>query len=174
MKTMTARERMLAGLVAGTVFVLLNLLLVSSFFKKQTLARVELANKTQEWNATQILYSERDLWTKRDAWLQQKQPKIGNEGSAGVQLLDYVKSIARRGDVVLENPAIGTPAKTATYRSVPVNIETKSSWPALIKFLQAMQQPDQFIVFETANVAIDPTDATMMRGKFRIARWFAL
>ncbi len=165
---------MLAGLVAGAVFVLVNILLLSAFFKKQAAARLELGNKTQEWNATQILTSERDLWSKREAWLQQKQPKLANEGSAGVQLLDYVKSVAKKSDVVLENPAIGSPTKTAAYRSVPVNIETKSSWAALIKFLQAMQQPEQFIVFETANVAIDPNDPSMMRGKFRIARWFAL
>jgi hypothetical protein len=28
-------------------------------------------------------------------------------------------------------------------------------------------------VFENVNLAIDSGDATMMRGKFKIARWFA-
>src|SRR5205823_6349612 len=101
------------------------------------------------------------------------QPKLVNEGSAGVELLDYVKSVAKKSDVVLENPAIGSPAKAQFYRSVPVNIETKSSWATLIRFLESIQQPEQFIVFETANVAIDPADPAMMRGKFKIARWYA-
>jgi hypothetical protein len=36
-----------------------------------------------------------------------------------------------------------------------------------------VQQPEAFIVFENVNLAIDSGDPTMMRGKFKIARWFA-
>lgn len=173
MKQLTAREKLLATIVGGAFFALLNLVLITQFIKRQAAARIELASKTQEWESTQILFSERDLWSKRDAWLQAKQPKLTNEGSAGVQLLDSIKKVAKKTDVVLENPSIGSPIKTTLYRSVPVNIETKSSWSALIAFLQAMQQPEEFIVFESANIAIDAADASMMRGKFKIARWYA-
>jgi hypothetical protein len=173
MKEMTPREKMLGALVAGVVFVLLNIVLLSSFLKKQAQSRIDLAGKIEEWKTTQVLLSERELWLKRDDWLQKKQQKLANEGSAGVELLDFTKDIAKKNEVILENPAIGTLDKSPFHRAVPVNIETKSPGPALIHFLQTMQQPEQFIVFETANIAIDPSDASMMRGKFRIARWYA-
>ena len=31
----------------------------------------------------------------------------------------------------------------------------------------------QFIVFDSVNIMIDGSDQAMMRGKFKIARWFA-
>jgi hypothetical protein len=42
-----------------------------------------------------------------------------------------------------------------------------------VHFLYDVQRPDAFIVFENVNLAIDGSDPTMMRGKFKIARWFA-
>jgi hypothetical protein len=36
-----------------------------------------------------------------------------------------------------------------------------------------VQQPEAFIVFENVTLSIDSNDPTMMRGKFKIARWFA-
>jgi hypothetical protein len=36
-----------------------------------------------------------------------------------------------------------------------------------------VQRPEEFVVFENVNLAIDGSDPTMMRGKFKIARWFA-
>jgi hypothetical protein len=36
-----------------------------------------------------------------------------------------------------------------------------------------VQAPDAFIVFESANIAIDSSDPTQMRGKFKVARWYA-
>ena len=173
MKQMSAREKTLAAMVGAVVFVLVNLLLVSHFVKQRAALRTRYTSENMQWKALQVLFAERDLWAKRDAWVQEKQPKLGNEGSAGVQLLDQIKGVAKQFDIVLENPAIGTPAKGKSYRSVPVNIETKCSWEALIKFLAAIQKPDQFIVFESANIRIEPSDPSLMRGKFRIARWYA-
>jgi Tfp pilus assembly protein PilO len=120
----------------------------------------------------EVLFSERELWQKRDAWLQQRQPKMTNESGAGVDLLEEIKKAAKASDVQIENPAIGTLQKAPFYRSVPVTLDTKSSWKALIEFLHAMQSPERFIVFETANVQIDANDQTKMHGKFKVSRWY--
>jgi hypothetical protein len=42
-----------------------------------------------------------------------------------------------------------------------------------VRFLHDVQQPEGFVVFESVNLQIEPSDPTMMRGKFKIARWFA-
>jgi hypothetical protein len=168
---MTQRERTLSAAVAGTLFVVLNFFFFRHFLTQQTLLRAQVAVKTAQWNAMQLLYADREVWQKRDAWLQQKQPAFGNEGEAGVQLLDQIKAKAKAAEVPLENPAIGSPEKTPYYQGVPVTVETKSAWPALIKFLASLQQPEQFIVLESANLQIESSDPTLMRGRFKIARW---
>jgi Tfp pilus assembly protein PilO len=171
---LSKREKILAALVFGIFFLLINLFMLSNFFRQQRLLHSSLAARQNDLNNIQMMLSERELWERREAWLQNKQPKMTSEGSAGVQLLDQVRQIARATEVTLENPVISTPERTAFYHSVPVNVETRSSWAALIKFLHAVQQPEQFHVFENANIQIDSQDATKMRGRFRIARWYAL
>src|ERR1041384_3121524 len=84
-----------------------------------------------------------------------------------------VKQGAGKYNVVVENPAIGAGETTPTHQTVFASVETSSHWPDLVHFLYDVQQPDAFMVFETVNLVVDNNDATMMRGKFKIARWFA-
>jgi len=173
MKQLTSREKTLVGVVGGIFFLLINLFLVTRFLHSQADLRRLATQKSDNLQMMEALCKTRDTWTQRDQWLSQKQPKLTNESSAGVQLLDYLKDIAKKSEVTLENPSFGALAKSSSAISVPVNIETKSSWESLIRFLTTVQQPDQFIVFETATLQTDPTDQSQMRGKFKVARWYA-
>ena len=112
------------------------------------------------------------MWEKRAAWLKQKQPTLQGPQEAS-SLKDQVKQIADKHNVILENPQIGSGDSTPNYQAVFAAVETKSPWPPLVHFLYDVQQPESFVVFESVNLAIDPTDPTTMRGKFKIARWFA-
>jgi hypothetical protein len=56
---------------------------------------------------------------------------------------------------------------------VAIDIETKSPWSPLIAFLHELQTPGQFVALENANLKIDATDPTQLRGRFKIARWYA-
>ena len=173
MKQLNSREKLLVGVIGGVLFLLINLFLLSRFFHSQADLRNLAVQKANNLEMMEALCKTRDMWTKRDEWLGQKQPKLVNESSAGVQLLDFLKDNAKKAEVTLENPAIGSPTKSSSAISVPVSIETKSSWESLIRFLNSVQQPDQFIVFETANLQIDATDQSQMRGRFKITRWYA-
>ena len=172
MKALTQSEKTLALVVGSLAFVLFNLLLISFFLNQKARMQADIAAKSAQLKTLQILFSERDRWKKREDWLQKTQPKLENESRAGVELLEKVKQIAKSNEVLLENPAWGILEKTTFYRSVPVSIETKSSWPELIAFLRTIQQPDQFLVLEKANVQIDPGDPSRMRGKFSVAKWY--
>ncbi len=105
--------------------------------------------------------------------LKEKQPKLANEDSAGLQLLELVKELAKKHVVTIETPVIRQPIKKPDFTSVGVEIETKSTWKSLIAFLGELQNPEQFIVLDSANLKIDTADQTQMRGKFKIARWYA-
>jgi hypothetical protein len=173
MSRLTNREKTLATIVGAAVAILLNLFLLNFFFRNQRQLSTEMADAAAELEGKKILLAEKAIWEQRDAWLQEKLPKLANEGSGGVQLLDQVKEVAKKHSVLIENPAIGTPDRRAHVLAVTVNIETKSPWPGLIAFLRDLQGPEQFVVLETARIQKDTGDATQMRGRFRIGKWFA-
>jgi hypothetical protein len=172
LQRMNQRERVLAGLVALVVFLLLNLFLWSWLLRAIGASRVEVAKRKESYNEQTVLLRESDLWTNRDKWLHDHQPAFHGASDAS-SLLDQLKQIAGKHNVLIENPAIGNGPAAGAYQSVFASIETKSPWPPLVHFLYDVQAPDAFIVFESANIAIDSGDPTQMRGKFKIARWYA-
>ncbi len=169
---MNQRERLLSWIVAGAVIVLVNLVILSWLFGALGRARIELAARKAALAEQAVYVKERDLWTKRDQWLREHQPTLKNPAEASV-LLDQLKQVAGKYNVLIQNPAIGSGETTPNHQTVFASIETKSPWPPLVHFLYDVQKPDAFVVFESANLAIDSSDPTMMRGKFKIARWFA-
>jgi hypothetical protein len=169
---MTQRERLLSLSVAGVVFLLFNLLLWSWLLGAIGRSRADLDRREATRKEQAIFIKERDLWTKRAEWMQLHQPVIKSPAEAST-LLDELKQVASKHNVLLENPQIGTGETTPNHQSVFASIETKSPWQPLVHFLYDVQQPESFVVFESVNLAIDSGDPTSMRGKFRIARWFA-
>ncbi len=171
-KRMNRRERILSWMVAGTLIVLLNLVIWSWLAGALGRARAELAQRKAARAEQAVYVKERDLWTKRDAWLRQHQPTLKNPAEAST-LLDELKQVAGKYSILIENPAIGAGETTPNHQTVFASIETKSPWPPLVHFLYDVQQPESFVVFESVNLMIDSGDPTMIRGKFKIARWFA-
>ena len=169
---MNARERVLSWVVAGTVFVLLNLWVLSWILGALSGAHKEVAARRAKFAEQALYVKERDLWMKRDEWIQKHQPVLKNPAEASA-LLEQLKEVAGKYNVLIENPAIGSGETTPYHQTVFASIETKSPWPPLVHFLYDVQRPDAFIVLENVNLVIDGSDPTMMRGKFKIARWFA-
>jgi len=169
---MNQRERMMTLVVAGVLFALINIFIWKWLFGTIASARPELASRRATRSEQTVYMKERELWAKRDQWLQKTQPALKGAEEAST-LLDQVKQIAGKYDILIENPAIGSGETTPNHQAVFASVETGSHWPELVHFLYDVQQPDGFVVFESVSLAIDGNDATMMRGKFKIARWFA-
>ena len=169
---MNRRERLLAMVVAGAIFLLLNLFVWNWLFSVAGRARSELAARRAARKEQSVYLREKNLWAKRDQWIEQHLPVLKNSAEAST-LLDQLKQIAEKHKILIENPAIGTAETTPYHQGVFASIETKSPWPPLVHFLYDVQQPDAFIVFDSVNLAIDTGDATVMRGKFKITKWFA-
>lgn len=166
------RERILGTVVAGGLFLLINFLIWNSLLGGVSRIRRELAT-LKTTRATQLVYiKERDLWAAREEWLKKHQPTLKSPVEAST-LLDQVKEIAGKHKVLIENPALGSSDSTSSHQGVFASVETKSPWPPLVHLLYDVQQPESFIVFESVNLAIDTSDPTMMRGKLKIAKWFA-
>ena len=174
MNRLSTRERQMLGLVLGIAFVIVNLVLLTSLHRRKARIDADLSTKSAELASYQKIAGERDLWAARDAWLTANQPKLANKDQAGVKLLNEIRQAAQANGVVLENPELGAVTPRPACQSVSVSVQTKSTWPALIRFLNTLQQPKNFIVFETANLQANPADRTKMQAHLRIAKWHAL
>lgn len=165
------RERKLSAIVAGVLFLLLNWLIWSKLFGALTNARNDLADRRETRKVQEVFIRERELWEKRAKWLQEHQPTLKGPGEAST-LLEQIKQVGGKHNVLIENPAIGTSDATPERQAVFASFEVKSPWPPLVKFLYDVQQPEAFVVFESIALNIDPADPTQMRGKMKVARWF--
>ena len=172
-RTLSSREKWLAIVVGGALFVFANVFLIERFMQRGARLRADIAAKTKQLQHMQSLTEDLAFSEQRDTWLQARQPKLTNPDTAGVQMLNQIKELAKQHSVLLENPAIRLPDRQASYVSISVEVETKSSWKPLIAFLHDLQNPEQFIAVESANLKIDDADATKMHGRFKIARWYA-
>ncbi|HEY3897315.1 MAG TPA: hypothetical protein VGM54_01810 [Chthoniobacter sp.] len=172
-RTLSAREKSLATVVGLIVVLGGTWLLADSYLSARATLRAKIASDERQVRNMRDLLAQKDVWEQRDQWLQAKQPKLENPDTAGVQLLDYVQGIAKQHVVLLQNQVIHSPETRPNCVSVALEIETKCPWSALVAFLEDLQTPEQFIALESANLKVDPTDATQVHGRFKIARWYA-
>ena len=170
---LSSREQKLSVIVGGIVFLFVNYLLIEWGWTTHTRLQAAIAGQKKQLRLISSATGDLASWEKRDAWLQAQQPRLENADTAAVQLLDQIKVVAKNHAVLLENPAIRVSERQPEYVSVSVEIETKSPWTPLIKFLHELQSSGQFVAVESANLKVDASDATQMRGRFRIARWYA-
>jgi hypothetical protein len=166
------RERTLTMIVGAVLFLLLNWLVWSKLLGSLSKARVDLAERKETRKMQEVFIRERSLWETRAKWLKEHQPTLKGPGEAST-LLDQIKEVGGKHNVLIENPAIGTSDATPERQAVFASFEVKSPWPPLVKFLYDLQQPESFVVFESITLNIDPADPTQMRGKMKLARWFA-
>ena len=101
----------------------------------------------------------------------ENQPVLTNPAEAS-SLLTQLQQTAAKYNVEIVNPQIGSVEKAPNHQAVSVTFETKSAWEPLVHFLYDAQRPEAFIVCENANLMIDSSDPTVMRGRFKIAKWF--
>ena len=172
-RSLSPRERKLAIVVASIVAAGGTWLLVDSYLGTRAVLRAKIAGQEKQVRAMHALLAESALWERREQWLEAKQPKLENRDTAGVQMLDYVQALARQHAVVLQNPAMHSPDPQPNRISVALEIETQSAWPSLVEFLEDLQTPEQFVALESADLKVDPADATKVHGRFKIARWYA-
>ncbi len=169
---MNQRERLLAFSIGGILFLLINLAIWSALFGMSAEARKDYAEQKATRTEQKVYLKEEKMWKRRADWLKKNQPQLTNPAE-GSTLLTQVKEIAGKHNVLIENPQIGGVENAPSHQSVSATFETKSGWGELVRFLYDTQRPEGFIVFENVNLMVDATDPTVMRGRFKIAKWFA-
>jgi ABC-type transporter Mla MlaB component len=172
-RPLSNREKWLSIGVGAVVAFFAVVFLLQSFFETNARLRGEIASKQKQLRLMQMMVGQSTDSEQRDAWLQSAQPRLTNVDTAGVALLNQVKEIAQRHGMLLQNHNIRPPEARSEYTSIAIEVDSVSAWESLIDFQYDLQDPAQFIALESTNLTVDASDSTKMRGRFKIARWFA-
>jgi hypothetical protein len=169
---MSAREKTLAFLVGGVVFLLINVVVIKFFMNQHAALKLSAADLQKKINDLKLQDQDRDFFRERDAWLTEKQPTMGDSQVAARQLSDNIKELARKNEVTIETPLTGQPKAGAQYTSLGAKVTAKGPWKAIFYLMQELQAPNQFIVLDPVELKVDITDKTLMRADLTVNRWY--
>lgn len=182
-RRLTARERALVLITGGAVLFIANLVLLSVLLRSARELGGAYAEKSQQLSGEQLFANQKNaLWAPRNDWLKKTQPVLTNYNIQGNQLLETINGVARSNQMVVTSPGVRPPpartpgdagAGPTDYQAVTVSVETQSDWKSVVRFVAAVQQPDAFLVFDSANLRTEQNDPARMRGTFVISKWFA-
>ena len=180
---LTRRERILTLLVAGTVFVIANLLAIRFLLDAYTGLARQYRDDQSNLLRLRALASQQPMWVQRNDWLKSAQPILINRDRAGTALYEQVQNLARAKQIMVKSlqikPAATTPAGTTARvdpdapQIVSVDAETQGDWRETVHFLAEIQKPENFLVFDQASVRANPTDPKQMQCHFLISKWYA-
>src|ERR1700709_230693 len=90
---MNQRERILSLVVAGALFVFINLFIWSALLGSLGKVRSDLASRKTVRKQQIVFMKEQRMWEKRADWLKANQPTLKGPGEAST-LIDQVKQAA--------------------------------------------------------------------------------
>lgn len=178
LQRLSPRERVLALIVGGGVFLLANLLAVTTLLGSFQELRRACADQSLDLEALRVLAREAPKWDQRMQWLRAKQPVLASRDRAGAELLVQIQQFARASGVLLKSQqpvpfnAADNSTESGSYQPVTVKIDTQSDWPSVKEFIRRLQQPESFLVFDSATLQSD-VDPHTLKGHFQISKWYA-
>ena len=180
---LTRRERFLTLAVAGTVFVILNLLAINFLLDAYAGLTRQYAEDQGNLLRLKALAVQQPMWSQRNDWLKHTQPVLINRDRAGTALYEQVQNLARAKQVILSSLQIkpaatvpgGTPSKEGgdAPQVVTVDATIQGVWKDTVHFLTELQKPENFLVFELASLHINPSDPKQHQCHFLISKWYA-
>lgn len=172
-RTLSPREQTLATIVGLIIVLGGTFMLVQSYHGKRVALTAKIAADKRQLRSLRELLTQADFWKQREVWIHAKQPPLSDPDHAPGELLNYVQNLAKKHSILLENATLHTAEARPACISVALEVETKSPWSPLFSFLEELQTPEQFVALEMADLKVDAEDNTQVRGRFKIARWYA-
>ena len=177
---LTRRERVLTLLVAGAVFIIVNLLAIRFLLDSYSALTDHYAEDHRNLLLLRALAEQQGTWTQRSDWLKATQPVLTNRDRAGTALYEQLQGIARNKQVIVNSlqikPSVTTPGVAVSEdapQAVSVEGDTQGDWREMVRFLAEVQRPDNFLVFDTASLRTAPTDVHLLKCHFQVSKWYA-
>jgi hypothetical protein len=139
--------------------------------QKQTSLGLSLAQLKADQAEAKVDLQESDLWAQRKAWVVEKQPAMTDEGDAKAQVLEDVLKGARDNKLEIQDQSLNDVQHGPAGTRVNVSVKVKGPMQALVKWLTALEKPEQFFAISSFSLKADQDQKSMV-CTLQIARYF--
>jgi hypothetical protein len=167
----TRNERILLAILFAGLFIAGNVFGYRWLVGKQnalTLSERELGADQAE---AQVELQESDTWTKRKAWIHDNQPALGDEGETKAAVLQAVEKGARDNKLEVQEQNLNDVQRGPAGARVNVTVKVKGATQDIVKWLTALEKPEQFFAVTTLSMMADQDQKSMICS-VQFARYF--
>lgn len=174
MRELTPREKRLAVILTGAIFLLLNLFVVTYLIGRQAALEKRRTSLRNEQSKAAGWLAQREMWLQREKWMNEKQPKLQTVGQANSALLESLQTSARGHDInIVEQSFVEVKADTKSqlpYQEIAVRLKVGGSLESIARWLVDVQQPAKFQAVPAFSMKCD-TDATKVLCELTVSRY---
>ena len=172
MRNLTKSERRLSVILGLSVFVMLNFYGIGYLLDEHASLAQKISELEGQQRSNDLWMRERGLWLARKQWLDSRQPHVSTGAAAQSALLESLNKAAKEHALTIEEQSFGETKNTPDYRSVAVKLKLSGKLEDVVKWLVAVQQPEQFQA--VTNFILKSTDAPPnVSLELEVARWYA-
>jgi hypothetical protein len=140
--------------------------------QKQVALELAAAELRADQAEARVDLKDLDESTQRQAWIKQHEPVLGEADTAKAQVLDEVSKRARDNKLeILEQGLVEEVTHDAGGAQIGVTLKVKGSMEDLVRWLTALQKPDQFYAVSKFSLKADEDQKSMV-CTLQLARYF--
>jgi len=167
----TKNEKRLLGVLAVIVFGMGNYFGYGWLAKRQASLHLTDLQLAADQAEARVDLQQADAWAKVLGWIHDHEPTAGDEGDDKAQVLEYVLKGARDNKLEILEQSLNDAQHGAAGTRVNVSVKVKGSMEGLVKWLTALQNPDQFYAISSFSLRADEDQKSMV-CTLQIARYF--
>jgi hypothetical protein len=171
MRPRTSNEKVLLGVLVAILFLGANWIGYGWYADQLKTLRAKASSLQTDQDSAQSALSEIPMWQKNMAWLKEKQPPLGDEGTAKAALLDFVVKGAKENKLEVQDQNFVDVKKTSAGTQVTVYVKVKGGMQDLVKWLAPLQKPDDFYAITLFSLKAD-ADQKSYDCTLNIARYY--
>ena len=169
------REKRLLTLCLGTVFIVINVLIVREFTLRRKALNDEFKRLTVQNQDNRAWLNDRPFWEKRLAWLDKHMPYTDSAGKSQGQLLEELQTTALDTDLKVTSQTLHESLILDHCNEVSLSLRLRGDQDKMLRWLLTLQSPEKFTALKAFDLQLDT------RGKEKtpqaecnitIARWF--
>ena len=171
LKNLNSRERTLALLLAGTAFLLLNLIFLPGLTAAYQAGKRRNADLKAQLAAAASWTAKSGYWAERAQWLRDTEPELNAAREDSATQLEELQAAAREFGLKIDDVQLLQLAETEFYQPIGARIAVSGPWAGLVKFVAKLQDPVLFDVIPRFSIKSGDAPSSVL-CEMEVQRWF--
>jgi hypothetical protein len=171
MTKISPREKLLAVMLGGIAFLLVNLFFLPTLLTANRLDRQKGAELRAELTAAQNWIKQGDYWREREEWLHKEEPTLTERGNASANQIENLQKLSRQNGLQLRDLQLLNLQEAQYYNPVGVRFTIVGPWSGVVRFMAALQGPTLFNVIPRITIR-SATEPSQVHCEMELQEWF--